>query len=65
MAQIWLWLWLWRRPEAIAPIRSLAWEPPYVAGAAQKKKKKKKKKKIQWEDTRDFEAREWQDLTDV
>ena len=27
-------LWLWRRPAATAPIRSLAWEPPYAAGVA-------------------------------
>jgi len=27
-------LWLWRRPVATAPIRPLAWEPPYAAGAA-------------------------------
>ena len=42
-------LWLWRRPVATAPIRPLAWEPPYVAGAAQeiaKRKKKRKKKEI-------------------
>src|SRR5512147_1726058 len=47
-------LWLWRRPVATAPIRHLAWEPPYAAGAAQeiattttttKKKKKKRRKK--------------------
>ena len=42
-------LWLWCRPAAIAPIRPLAWEPPYAAGAAQEKaerpKKKKKRKK--------------------
>ena len=43
-------LWLWHRPEATAPIRPLAWEPSYAAGAAQeiattKDKKKKKKKK--------------------
>src|SRR5512145_2039697 len=54
-------LWLWLRPVATAPIQSLAWEPPYAAGAAQEratitttttttkktkdKKKKKKKKK--------------------
>ena len=41
-------LWLWRRSAATAPIRPLAWEPPYAAGAAlkqQKTKKKKKKKK--------------------
>ena len=25
---------LWRRPGAPAPIRSLAWEPSYAAGAA-------------------------------
>ena len=38
-------LWLWHRPEAAALIRSLAWEPPYAAGAALKIKKKKKRKK--------------------
>ena len=44
-------LWLWRRQVATAPIRPLAWEPPYATGAAlekaerQKKKKKKRKKK--------------------
>ena len=48
-------LWLWRRPVATAPIQSLAWEPPYAAGAAQeiatttttttKDKKKKKQNK--------------------
>ena len=31
-------LWLWRRPAAVAPIRPLAWEPPYAAGAALKTK---------------------------
>ena len=25
-------LWLWHRPAATAPIRPLAWEPPYAAG---------------------------------
>ena len=41
-------LWLWRRPEATAPIRLQAWEPPYAAGAAleRAKRPKKKKKKI-------------------
>ena len=48
-------LWLWRRPVATAPIRPLAWEPPYAAGAAQeiattttkdKKTKKIKNKKV-------------------
>ena len=38
-------LWLWHRLVATAPIRPLAWEPPYVAGAALKRQKKKKKKK--------------------
>ena len=45
-------LWLWRRPVATAPIRPLAWEPPYAAGAAQEiatttttKRQKTKKKK--------------------
>ena len=36
-------LWLWCRPAAVAPIRPLAWEPPYAMGAALKKKKKKTK----------------------
>ena len=31
---------LWRRPAAVAPIRPLAWEPPYAAGVALKKAKK-------------------------
>ena len=44
-------LWLWHRPAATAPIKPLAWEPPYAPGAAlektkrQKKERKKKKKK--------------------
>ena len=38
-------LWLWCRWAAVAPIRLLAWEPPYAAGAALEKTKKKKKKK--------------------
>ena len=33
-------LWLWRRPTATAPIRPLAWEPPYATGAAQEMAKK-------------------------
>ena len=39
-------LWLWCRPAAIAPIRPLAWEPPYAAGAAQEKAKNKQKKSV-------------------
>ena len=34
-----------RRPAATAPIRPLAWEPPYAAGTAQEMAKKQKKKK--------------------
>ena len=33
-----------RRPAATAPIRPLAWEPPYTTGVALKRQKKKKKK---------------------
>ena len=40
-------LWLWYRPAAVASIRPLAWELPYVTGAALKSKKKKKRKEIQ------------------
>ena len=36
-------LWLWRRPEAIAPIQPLAWEPPNAAGVALKRQKEKEK----------------------
>ena len=34
---------LWCKPSATAPIRPLAWEPPYTMGAALKRQKKKKK----------------------
>ena len=40
-------LWLWRGLVAAAPIRPLAWEPPYAVGAALEKSKKKKKKRQQ------------------
>ena len=33
-----------RRPVAMAPIRPLAWEPPYATGAAQEMAKNKTKK---------------------
>ena len=36
-------LWLWHRLVATAPIRLLAWEPPYAEGAAQEIAGKKKK----------------------
>ena len=38
-------LWLWRRLVATAPIRPLAWEPPYAMEMAQKNSKKTKKNK--------------------
>uniref|UniRef100_A0A8D1RY84 Uncharacterized protein n=1 Tax=Sus scrofa TaxID=9823 RepID=A0A8D1RY84_PIG len=38
-------LWLWCRPVATAPIRPLAWEPPYAAGEAQEIAKRPKKKR--------------------
>ena len=37
-------LWLWCRPAAIAPIRPLAWEPPYASGVALEKTKRQKEK---------------------
>ena len=39
-------LWLWHRPVATAPIRLLAWEPPYAKRAALEKAKRFKKKFI-------------------
>ena len=47
-------LWLWCRQAAAAPIRPLAWEPPYAMGVAQemakrqKTKDKKKKKETEY-----------------
>ena len=32
-------LWLWCSPVATAPIRPLAWEPPYATGVALEKTK--------------------------
>ena len=42
-------LWLWHRLAATAPVRPLAWEPPYAIGVAleETKRQKKKKKKTQ------------------
>ena len=37
-------LWLWCRLAATAPIRPLAWEPPYATGAALEKAKRQKTK---------------------
>ena len=39
-------IWLWLRPAAVALIRPLAWDPPYVKNVVLKSKKKKKKKKL-------------------
>ena len=41
------WLWLWCRLAAVPPIRPLAWEPLYAAGAALKTQKTKKRP-AQW-----------------
>ena len=38
-------LWLWCRPVATAPLRPLAWEPPYAVGSAQEIAKRKRKEK--------------------
>ena len=58
-------LWLWHRPVATAPIRPLAWEPPYAVGAALKNKQTKKKemakilhRHFSKEDTNDQQAHE-------
>ena len=37
------WLRLWRRPAALAPIRPLAWEPPFAMAAVLKYKTKQNK----------------------
>ena len=37
-------LWLWCRLAATAPIRPLAWKPPYAAEAALEMAKKKRQK---------------------
>ena len=38
-------LWLWHGLAATAPIRLLAWEPPYALGVALEKAKRQKKEK--------------------
>ena len=38
-------LWVWCRLAATAPVRPLAWEPPYATGVALEKAKKDKKQK--------------------
>ena len=42
--------WLWHRPAATAPIRPLAWEPPYATGAALKKKKEEEEEEEEEEE---------------
>ena len=44
-------LWLWYRPAAVAPIRPLAWEPPYTAGVALKRPPPPEKKMKSKDDT--------------
>ena len=44
-------LWLWCRVAAVAPIQPLAWEPPYVVGAAQEMAKRQKKTKTKTKKT--------------
>ena len=39
-------LWLWWRSAAVAPIRPLAWEPPYTVGEVLQRQKTKKKKDL-------------------
>ena len=46
-------LWLWCTPAAVAPIRSLAWEPPYAVGAALKRQKTKNKTKQKTENAKE------------
>ena len=39
-------LWLWQRLAATVPIRPLAWEPPYAAGAALENTRKTPKQQM-------------------
>ena len=52
-------LWLWHSVAATAPIRLLAWEPPYASGVVQEmaKKTKKTKKKKKNSDNTDNKAK--------
>ena len=45
-------LWLWHRPAATAPIRPLAWEPPYATGVALKRQKTKNKQTKNFQQTK-------------
>lgn len=42
------WLWLWCRLAAAAPIRPVAWEPPYAMGVALKQTNKSRKRIDKW-----------------
>ena len=55
-------LWLWCKWASVAPIQSLAWEPPYAKGVALKSKKKKKKK-IQFKEINIAEVPYWKTMT--
>ena len=47
-------LWLWHRPVTTAPIRPLAWEPPYATGAVQEMAKRQKDKEKKKKNLRDY-----------
>ena len=49
-------LWLWYSLAAIAPIRPLAWEPPYAIGAKKQKIKTRKKEWLYELDFNDCDA---------
>ena len=38
----------WCRPVATAPVRPLAWEPPYAVGSGPRKRQKDRKKKKEY-----------------
>ena len=45
-------LWLWCRLAAVAPVRPLAWEPPYAKGTVLKRKKREREKEREREEGR-------------
>ena len=49
-------LWLWHRLVAAAPIRPLAWEPPYAVGEALEKAKRQKTKNKKTTKKREFDG---------
>ena len=52
-------LWLWCRLAAAAPIRFLAWEPPYAMGMALKRQKQTNKQKLPCSLTTGRRSRGW------